>query len=205
MSRIYGPDDIGAIKNVRAPGEEGPAFVYLGARPDQGFAGTWCKAGEHTVADFPEPATPAGGVGDLLAVSCQRDFPLPQVGQLVVLAQRGIYTHIGILRSDRWLPVARPNHDYKHFVWLEVLAINAEPNGADARLRAQAPDGHVRPQWFMPGGGSRFLPVDETTLPPVIATPKAFREALWTRFFGEPPVGPAGRVVGIADRSAVRA
>ena len=197
-------DDSVGIKSVV---DRNDGLVYLGRRPDAGFAGTWCHVGAHTTATHPEPATPGGGgVGDLLAVACtSARKPLPQLGKLVVLTQRSLYTHIGVLRSDRWLPVARPNGKYVHFVWVEVLAIVIDEPVNESALRVRVGVGGRAPLWFRQGGGSHFATIDSKTLPVEIALPAELREALWRRFFPDGTQPPLGKVNGMADRAAVRA
>lgn len=196
-------DDIFGIKSITDLADSDVRLVYLGSRRKQGFPGTWCKPDEHTDALDPEPATPAGGEGDLLAVSCTTDRSrLPSPGSLVVLSQHGLYTHLGALRSSRWLRLQRPGNQFKYFVWVEILAIRTSPAGLERQLQGQKQGS--RPPWFKRGGGSRFWEIDAR--PPAEIGPTAdFRKALWDRFFPGGMQPPEGKVAGIADRSAVRA
>ena len=199
--------DIIAVKNV-VDTTQPNGLVYFGANPQVPniHPGVWCKIGEHSALAHPFPAEQeslAGGIGDLLAVSCTSELTLPPIGQLVVLAQHGNYTHIGILRSDRWLKAIEPNQSNRSnfvcFVWVEVLAMtNIASQIPIMQTRYSIGANHVAPQWFMPGGGRRFVSVDE--LPGEMGTPAELRAELWKHFSLSNSVHLKGYYV--ADRGA---
>ena len=194
----FSAKDIVAAKSITDPARP-PRLVYLGTTRQTGFPGSWCRIGEHSATGHTTPTDFVGAVGDLLAVSCTRDSELPEPGKLVVLTQRGLYTHIGVLRSDRWLTATRPYGLYRYFVWIESLGINTAAGNQPILAVGPAVG---RAAWFRQGGGLRFTPIDVGKRPNTSAN--ALRVAIWHRFF--PNVDDVPNTTGnfLADRDAVR-
>ncbi len=168
----FGPADIIAIKNASATMSSD--FVYLGGRAEPGNSahpGVWTSWED---SELNTDATKTdGGVGDLLAVTARvsPDRLSEFHGRLVVLFQKGRYTHLGAVRSRSLVRATNATPGFDYFLWVELLALRPEGVLVDPSLIGGAPP------WQRPGG--KFTKIDAAG---GIRDRTAFRNALWNGF-----------------------
>jgi hypothetical protein len=136
---LAGPHTIAFFKNISSKTADG-GLVYMGGgevapapREPGVHPGRWICPGRHE-------ASTNGGPGHFLAVATAGASPSVSPGDVCVLVQQGLHTHLCVVASEDH-DVGNPSLvDYRHFRWLFVLAMGEHDIARDGQA-----------SWFRPG------------------------------------------------------